>query len=139
MVGFRDGSVLAQLGVTDMRLPIQYALTYPQRWDSGLKPLDFFEIKTLTFQRPDHKKFPSLSLAVEAVKKAGTWPCALNAADEEAVDAFLSGRIKFNDIYPVVEKVVMKHHNISNPDLSTLLETERVVRDEARRFIKGVR
>ncbi|MBU4333663.1 MAG: 1-deoxy-D-xylulose-5-phosphate reductoisomerase, partial [Candidatus Omnitrophica bacterium] len=99
MVEYIDGSIIAQLGITDMRLPIQYALTYPNRLDSGLKSMNFVELKQLTFQKPDFKKFPSLELAFYALKKGGSLPCVLNAADEVAVEAFLEGDLQFNSIY----------------------------------------
>ena len=96
MVGFKDGSILAQLGVTDMRLPIQYALTYPDRWESGLAQIDFAQLGTLTFKKPDFKKFPALALAFDVARRGGTLPAVLNAADEEAVEAFLNGQLKFS-------------------------------------------
>ena len=77
MVGFKDGSILAQLGVTDMRLPIQYALTYPYRWESGLTQIDFLQLKRLTFKKPDYKKFPALTLAFEVARQGGTLPAVL--------------------------------------------------------------
>jgi len=135
MAEFTDGSVLAQLSITDMRLPIQYALTYPQRWDTGLKPLDLFDIKRLTFQRPDLKKFPALSLAIHAGKMGGTFPCALNAADEEAVDAFLNRKLKFCDIYGVVERVVNHHRSINRPDLKAVFEADAWAREQAKSII----
>jgi 1-deoxy-D-xylulose-5-phosphate reductoisomerase len=124
MVEFQDGSILAQLAVTDMRLPIQYALTYPKRLESRLKPLDLTEIKTLTFQKPDFKKFPALELALEAAKKGGTLPAVLNAADEEVVDAFLQKRIKFTTIYTMIEKVVRRHKTTKNPSLEDIYEAD---------------
>lgn len=135
MVAFKDGSILAQLGVTDMRLPIQYALTYPQRYDTGLAPVDFYKLGKLTFSRPDTKKFPALSLAFYAAEMGGTLPCVMNAADEEAVEAFLSGRLRFLKIYDVVEKVVLKHRVIKSPALDDILKTDLWARQEARRII----
>ncbi len=135
MVSFRDGSILAQLGITDMRLPIQYAITYPERWESCLRELDFFHLKQLTFRKPDFKKFPSLTLAIYAAQQGGTVPCVLNAADEEAVRAFLDQKISFPDIYDVVEKVVQKHSIIKNPNLSEILETDRWARIKANEII----
>ncbi len=135
MVEFIDGSILAQLGITDMRLPIQYALTYPERLESKLEQIDFFKLKQLNFQKPDFKKFPSLALAIDVARKSGTLPSVLNAADEEAVDAFLSERIKFSKIYPIVEKVVAKHHSINNPRINDILEADCWARQEARKVI----
>ncbi len=135
MVEFRDGSIIAQLGVPDMRLPIQYALTYPERWDGGLKEMNFFKIKELHFEKPNLEKFPSLALAMEAAQKGGTLPSVLNAADEEAVEAFLSGKINFSSIYEIVEKVFKKHRNILNPDLEDIFATDAWARDEALKLI----
>lgn len=137
MVGFKDGSILAQLGVTDMRLPIQYALTYPARLDSGLKDLDFFALKNLTFRKPDLKKFPALALAIDVAKKGGTLPSVLNAADEAAVHAFLNGRIKFTQIYKVVEKVVHRHRVMLKESLSDILAADRWAREEAESVISS--
>jgi 1-deoxy-D-xylulose-5-phosphate reductoisomerase len=135
MVEFVDGSILAQVAVTDMKLPIQYALTYPERLETGLKPLDFIKLKSLNFQEPDLKKFPALALSLEVAKKGGTLPCALNAADEEAVDAFLRGKIGFNSIYKVVEKVVRNHKIHSSPSLNDIHAVDDWARIEARKFI----
>jgi len=135
MVQFKDGSILAQLSLTDMRLPIQYALTYPDRLDSGLKPLDFCSISQLTFQKPDLERFPSLDLAIEVGKHGGTLPSVLNAADEEAVDAFLDRKLKFVDIYQTVESVVRKHKSIKTPELADIIAADRWAREETRRKI----
>ncbi|HBR15195.1 MAG TPA: 1-deoxy-D-xylulose-5-phosphate reductoisomerase [Candidatus Omnitrophica bacterium] len=132
MVEFVDGSIIAQMGVTDMCLPIQYALTYPQRLGSGLKSLDFFQIKQLTFRKPDFDKFPCLSLAIYAARRGGTLPCVLNAADEEAVGAFLQKRISFTEIYKIVEGIVMKHTIGKNPDLEEILDADRWAREKTR-------
>ena len=135
MVGFKDGSIIAQLGVTDMRLPIQYALTYPKRMDSGLKDLDFFALKNLNFGKPDLKKFPALGLAIEVAKKGGTFPSVLNAADESAVNAFLEGRLSFTQIYEVVEKIVRRHKITPNPVLEDILNADHWAREEAEAVI----
>ncbi len=135
MVEFQDASVIAQLGVPDMRLPIQYALTYPDRWPSGLPSVNFFQLGSLTFQRPDVKKFPALGLAVEAGRRGGTVPAVLNAADEEAVEAFLKHKITFPDIYRVVEKVLRKHTMHKSPDISRILRADQWAREEARRIM----
>jgi 1-deoxy-D-xylulose-5-phosphate reductoisomerase len=136
MVEFADGSLLAQLGQTDMRLPIQYALTYPERLPTGLKRLDFVQLGTLHFEEPDLKKFPLLELAYEAGRGAGTLPAVLVAADEEAVDAFLKGKIGFLNIYKVVEKVVLHHKIIKNPSLSDILQADEWARQEARKIME---
>ena len=99
MVEFADGAIKAQLGAPDMRLPIQYALSHPERWSNEALPkLDFTKINRFDFEQPDYDRFPCLRLAIEAGKKGGTYPTALCAADEVAVEMFLEGRIKFTDI-----------------------------------------
>jgi 1-deoxy-D-xylulose-5-phosphate reductoisomerase len=113
MVEFVDGSILAQVGVTDMRLPIQYALTYPERLSTGLPRLDFAKLGQLTFAAPDMKKFPSLQLAYDVLRSGGLSPTVLNAADEVAVEAFLQGRIRFTAIYKVVERTLCAHRKTS--------------------------
>ena len=135
MVGFKDGSIIAQLGVTDMRLPIQYALTYPERWGSDLKDMDFFALGKMTFQKPDVKKFPSLDLAFYVARKGGTFPAVLNAADEEAVDAFLEGNIRFTEIYRIVEKVVNQHRTVAHPQLKDIFAADEWAREKARTLI----
>ncbi len=128
MVEFIDGSWLGQLAVTDMQLPIQYALTYPQRWPCNLPALNLAQLGQLTFAEPDVKKFPSLGLAYEAAKQQGTLPAVLNAANEEAVDAFLVGQVSFTHIYKVVEKITRKHKIIKNPSLKEVLEADKAAR-----------
>lgn len=137
MVGFTDGSIIAQLGITDMRLPIQYALTYPQRWRSGLREIDFTRLRQLTFRKPDYKKFPSLALAIEVGRQGGTLPAVLNAADEIAVEAFLSRRLKFTGIHKVVEGAVQKHKIVATPSFSQILDADQWARQEADRLIKN--
>lgn len=139
MVEFEDGSILAQLGVTDMRLPIQYALTYPDRWPTGIKRIDFAELKTLDFQHPDFKRFPALQLCMDVAKVSGTAASVLNAADEEAVEAFLKGKIAFNSIYKVVEKVVSQHKIIRQPDLKEIIAADVWAREESRHYLTKVK
>jgi len=103
MVELRDGSVIAQLGVTDMRLPIQYAFSYPDRWDGPMAPLDISRLGTLEFLPPDLQRFPCLRLAYDALKQGGAWPVVLNAANEVAVEEFLAGRLPFPRIPVVIE------------------------------------
>lgn len=105
-VEFSDGSVLAQMGVPDMKLPIQYGMTYPERGVRVVEPLDLVKAGTLEFRAPDFSRFPCLALAREAAQKGGGMPAVLNAADEIAVDAFIAGRIKFTDIPRVIEKTM---------------------------------
>lgn len=135
MVEFRDGSILAQLGITDMRLPIQYALTYPRRFETGLKDMDFFKLQQLTFKKPDLKKFPALQLCMDVARRKGTAPCVLNAANEEAVEAFLNKRLSFTGIYGVVEKVVSKHHSVQSPTLEDVWAADGWAREQARGLI----
>ncbi len=135
MIEFCDGSVLAQLGVTDMRIPIQFALTYPDRLNSGLKGLDFVELRELTFEKPDLKKFPALALAMIVAQKGGTLPAVLNAADEVAVEAFLSGRIRFTQIYEVVSEVVSGHSPVAYSTVEEVLKADQWARDHAHALI----
>jgi 1-deoxy-D-xylulose-5-phosphate reductoisomerase len=121
MVEFVDGVVMAQLSVTDMRIPIQYALSYPQRLKSDLPPLDLIKLKSLNFSEPDMSGFPCLRLAFQAAASSGTYPCVLNAANEVAVDEFLKGRIDFISIAEVVERVLTRHKGISEPGIEDIL------------------
>jgi 1-deoxy-D-xylulose-5-phosphate reductoisomerase len=106
MVEFCDGSIIAQLGVPDMRLPIQYALSYPERWAAPAAPLDVARLGTLEFSPPDLDRFPCLRLAYAALERGGVWPVVLNAANEVAVDGFLSGRLAFGSIAFVIERAL---------------------------------
>lgn len=135
MVEFNDGSILAQLGITDMRLPIQYALTFPERLKTHLKQINFLKLKQLTFKKPDFHKFPSLELCFYAGRGGGTLPCVLNAANEEAVEAFLNGRLLFSKIFRTVERVILRHKNIHNPRLNDIWQTDGWAREEARRIM----
>ncbi len=133
MVGFRDGSVIAQLSETDMRVPIQYALTYPKRQDSGITTVDLCRLGQLTFHAPDSEKFPCLTLAREAAQQDGTLPSVLNAADEIAVEAFLNGKLRFSGIYSVIEKVMRNHRNVVNPGLQDILDADQWAREQAQK------
>ena len=135
MVEFVDGSVLAQLGVTDMSLPIQYALTYPRRLSNPKNHLDFFSIESLTFDKVDNKKFPCLDFAYQAARDAGTAPAVMNAVNEEAVSAFLDQRIGFTLIPDIIEKIMSKHKTFKNPNLPAILEADTWARQEARELI----
>ncbi|MBQ5996469.1 MAG: 1-deoxy-D-xylulose-5-phosphate reductoisomerase [Bacteroidales bacterium] len=125
MVQFRDGAVKAQLGLPDMRLPIQYALTYPVRRPMDLPRLDFSVCQSLTFEQPDLQKFRCLALAYRALREGGNRACALNAANETAVRAFLEDRIAFNDIARINETVMDKAAFIAEPTVDDLLATHR--------------
>ncbi len=131
MIELLDGSIIAQLGVCDMRLPIQYALTYPDRLEAAPQFLDFKKIKRLHFYPPDFKKFPCLALAFWVAERGGTYPCVMNAANEKAVDAFIKKNIRFTEIPVIIEKVVDAHKNIKNPSLEDILEADRWARDKA--------
>jgi 1-deoxy-D-xylulose-5-phosphate reductoisomerase len=131
-VEYGDGSVLAQLSQPDMRLPIQYAITYPQRRPSPVKPLNLFETGRLEFFEPDFKRFPCLALALESAKKGGGYPAVLSAADEVAVEAFLSGLILFTDIAALVEKTLALYRGASRPlSLSEAVEADCWARQKA--------
>jgi len=123
MVQFSDGSIKAQLGVPDMKTPIQYALSYPYRLHSDFPRIDFTKYASLTFEKPDVKRFPALDLALCALQDGGNRPCVMNAANEAAVDAFLKGRIGFTDIPRRIEQSMQHIAYIANPTLEQLQET----------------
>lgn len=135
MVEFVDGSVIAQLALTDMRLPIQYALTYPERLPSYNGCLDLVKIKTLTFKKPNLRKFPCLSLAFEALLAGGTVPCVLNASNEELVNAYLNGRITLLDIPKYIERILNSHKVKKDPTLYEILEMDRFARKMVKELI----
>jgi 1-deoxy-D-xylulose-5-phosphate reductoisomerase len=140
LVEFLDGSILGQLGVTDMKLPIQYALSYPRRWyNNGQLKLDLTKLKSLSFDKPDFDKFPCLELAYYAASKGRMLPCVLNAANEEAVNAFLRKRITFTDIARVIEKMLTRYEGVKEKDsLAGLLELDKDVRVRAEELIRKV-
>jgi 1-deoxy-D-xylulose-5-phosphate reductoisomerase len=135
MVEFVDGSLLAQLSTPDMRLPIQYAITYPKRMASLTKKLDLTEVGKLEFFKPDFDRFPCLGLAYDAIRKGGTMPAVLSAADEIAVLAFLEGRIGFTRIPSVLEKVLAGHRPILSPSLEDAEQADLWAREEASRVV----
>ena len=141
MIEFIDGTIMAQLSAADMRIPIQYALTYPDRLavDGGSLGLDLMTTRGLHFQEPDTKRFPCLELAREALSKGGAAPCALNAADEIAVEAFVSGRLRFSDIPRVIEKVMADSPTAVLDSLDRVLECDRESRQRAREAIANLR
>jgi 1-deoxy-D-xylulose-5-phosphate reductoisomerase len=140
LVEFTDGSVKAQLGCPDMRLPIQYALSYPGRLPNPKLPrLDWENIKELTFAPPDFDSFPCLKLAIEAGRKGGTYPAVLCGADEVAVELFLSGHVKFTDIAKLVEPALKKHKAISHPTLEEILAADEWAREEVKRLAGGAK
>ena len=135
MVELVDGTVIAQAGVTDMRLPIQYALSYPERLESPVSAyLDFSQVGQLTFLAPDKKKFPCLEIAYEAANRLGSAPCVLSSADEVAVRAFLEDRINFADIPRVIEKVMSKHRHVADPGLSEIESLQAWAFEETERL-----
>lgn len=138
MVEYEDTAVIAQLGCPDMRLPIQYALFYPDRRFLDAKKLDFFEMKSLTFEKPDMDTFKGLKFAMEAAEFGGSMPTVFNASNEEAVAMFLNKKIGFLDIYRIIEESMNRHTVISNPDIDTVLSVERDTREFIRKsFNKG--
>ena len=136
LVEFVDGSILAQLGIADMRIPIQFALTYPKRYLNRLQGLKLEKVARLTFQKPNLKNFPCLGLGLKAGKIGGTMPVVLNAADEIAVEAFLEGKIKFTDIPKIIESVMAEHKTDKKPSLKKILEIDQWMRNKAREKIK---
>lgn len=124
MIELVDGSVIAQLGVTDMRHAIQYALTYPDRHSCELPPLDLTQLSTLHFEQPDLDRFPCIGLAYRSLREGGTLPAAMNAANEEAVQAFIDERISLTDIPQVIKAVMDKHANCPATDLATVLSAD---------------
>lgn len=137
MVEFHDGSVLAQLGIPDMRVPISYALTYPDRLPNALPSLDLFDVQTLNFYPPDFDRFPCLRLAFDAARLGGTMPAVLNAANEIAVRAFLDGRIGFLDIPLVIEWTMTRHDAVPLTDIATAMEADHWAREQAEVAVKG--
>ena len=130
MVEFEDGCLKAQLGVADMRLPIQYAFMYPDRLPNNSQPFNPFENDTLTFEQPDFDRFPCLALAYEAIEKGGNTPAVMNAANEVAVQAFLDGRIRFTQIADIIAKAMNTFSHIKQPSLEDYFMTDREVRTE---------
>lgn len=133
MVEFMDGAVIAQLGTPDMKLPIQYALYYPERRYLPGERLDFKTLTEITFEVPDMETFKGLPLAMEASRKGGSMPTVFNAANERAVAAFLDEKIRFLDIYTLIEEAMAAHTVIAHPDLEQILATEK----EAEAFVDG--
>ncbi len=131
MVEFNDGAVLAQMGVPDMRMPIQYALDYPRRKKSPARELDFTDLRQLTFQEPDSLRFPCLKTAFQVARIGGSSGCVMNAANEAAVYAFLDGKIPFLEIPRIISKVLGKHTVLKNPGLKELLDLDSWARKEA--------
>ncbi|MDD2689712.1 MAG: 1-deoxy-D-xylulose-5-phosphate reductoisomerase [Candidatus Omnitrophica bacterium] len=138
MVEFIDGIVLAQLSSTDMRIPIQYALSYPQRISNSLPVIDFYKLQELHFAKPDFKRFPCLNLAYRAARELGTMPCVLNAANEVVVSEFLGKRLGFISIPKVIERVMDRHRSKLSPHLSDILAADKWAREEAYKAIRAI-
>ncbi|WP_378951913.1 1-deoxy-D-xylulose-5-phosphate reductoisomerase [Pelosinus sp. sgz500959] len=139
MVEFNDGSIIAQMGKADMRVPIQYAFTYPDRSYTSYPRLDFKTLATLTFSEPDCVAFPALELAFTAGRTGGTLPCVFNAANEEAVYAFLKGELRFLDIAAVIGSVMKNHVTVPRPKLKDIYNADLWARTQACDFLKTIK
>ena len=131
LIEFVDGSQLAQLGITDMRLPIQYALSYPTRFVNSIPSLSLTDVRRFHFFKPDLKRFPCLALGYEAARRGGTMPVVLNAANEVVVQKFLKGDLIFSKIPKIIEKAMKHHRSIQNPTLTQILEADEWARLQA--------
>ncbi len=133
IVEFVDGSQIAQMSRPDMRLPIQYALTFPERFDSPVEILNLSQVGTLTFEAPDLERFPALSAAYSVLDSGGTAPCVLNAANEAAVQLFIERKIRFSDIFRIVNRALSAHDNSLKPTIDAVLAIDREVRERTLR------
>jgi len=138
LVEFVDGSVVAQLGIPDMRVPISYALSYPERLDTGLSRLNLTECSNLSFLKPDTSRFPALEIAYEACRTGGCMPTVLNAANEIAVSSFLEEKLKFPEISKVVSETMSRTEYMNDTDIETILEADRLARTEAARVVQSM-
>jgi len=136
MIEMVDGSVIAQMGITDMRHAIQYALTYPERHSCQLPPLDLTAVSGLHFETPDLDRFPCIALAYRALREGGTLPAAMNAANEEAVSAFINERICLTEIPQIIKTVMDQHSNQPAKDIRTILEADHQARLAAAAIIE---
>ncbi len=139
MVEYNDGSIIAQLGKADMRVPIQYAFTYPDRVYTSYPRLDFKTLSALTFSEPDRTSFPALELAFSAGRAGGTLPCVFNAANEEAVYSFLKGELRFLDIAAVIRSAMESHVKIARPTLQDIYSADLWARAKAHDILKGIK
>jgi len=135
MVDYVDGSVLAQMGNPDMRTPIAHAMAWPERFDSGVAPLNIFEVGHMDFEQPDLQRFPCLRLAYEAIKAGGIMPTVLNAANEIAVEAFLNEQVRFTDIAKIIERSMAKFSADSADTLELILQADHNAREVAKTVI----
>lgn len=137
-VEYKDGSIIAQIGIPSMHIPIQYALTWPERTEGiETNSFDFIKAGKLEFYEPDYEKFPSLRLAIEAGMRGATFPVCLNAANEEAVLAFLDNKIKFKNIYGITKSVLDEYQPVFNPTIDDILEEDKKVRELTKSIIKA--
>jgi 1-deoxy-D-xylulose-5-phosphate reductoisomerase len=139
MVEFADGSTLAQLSHSNMRFPIQYAVTWPDRVPNSLPPLDFSKLSKLEFSTPRYDDFPALNLARRAGEIGGTLPAVMNAANEIAVAAFLDRQVRFPDIWQIVEEVMNRHKSVAHADLDAILEADQWARAQARKCVEALK
>ncbi len=139
MIVLKDGAILAHMSATDMKLPIQYALSYPQRLTPPVEPINLIEIGKLTFELPDTNRFPALKLAYDVLKWGKSYPAVMNASNEIAVLSFLKGEIGFLDIFRIVSTVIEKHNPLEGKTLEELLEADRWAREETRKIIEEIK
>jgi 1-deoxy-D-xylulose-5-phosphate reductoisomerase len=138
MIETNDGSVFAHMGIADMALPIMNAFSHPAKLNNPFKFLDFSKLKSLSFREYDESRFPALKICYEAGKRGGNIPCALNAANEIAVDSFLKKKIRFTDISTIVKKISDEADFIKSPEIDELIETDRLSRINAEKYIRGL-
>jgi 1-deoxy-D-xylulose-5-phosphate reductoisomerase len=137
MVRYQDGTIIAQLGIPDMRIPIAYALAYPHRLNGGWKPLEVTDHEELNFLPVDKKRYPALGLAYDALNQGGTMPAVLNAANEIAVEAFLAGKIGFREIHRTIERTMCNHSPQAARDVEDVLDADRWARERATSLVHG--
>lgn len=135
MVEYNDGAVIAQLGLPDMKVPIQYSFSYPDRWQSDFTRVDFFKLAQMTFEQPDPDTFPALQLAFAAGRSGGSMTCTYNAANEQAVNHFINGKIKYLDIAKAIKYAMEKHTVIKNPQLTDIIATDAKTRNIVDEFV----
>jgi 1-deoxy-D-xylulose-5-phosphate reductoisomerase len=135
MVDYVDGTVLAQMGNPDMRIPIAHAMAWPERFESGAKPLDIFDVRRMDFEEPNLQRFPCLRLAYKAINAGGTMPTVLNAANEIAVEAFLDRRVKFTDIPVIIERCMDTIAVAVADSLAVILDHDQQARTVAKQII----
>lgn len=135
MVEYKDSSIIAQLGLPDMKLPIHYAFSYPKRKPINLDSLDFYKLANISFFEPNKELFPCLELAFEAIKSGGTMPTVMNAANEILVEAYLNDRVRFYDISDEIAKLMANHKNIQKPNIEDILEVDKEIRIKTKEII----